>query len=86
MAGTPSYRTADATVSAYDAATVTPSDSTALRPTRGIYVGTGGNIAVQMTLGNTVTLVGVLGGSILPIQVVKVLSTGTTASNMVALY
>jgi hypothetical protein len=39
-----------------------------------------------MTLGNTVTLVGVLGGSILPIQVVKVLSTGTTASNMVALY
>lgn len=86
MAGTPSYRTADATVSAYDAATVTPSDSTVLRPTRGIYVGTGGNIAVQMTLGNTVTLVGVLGGSILPIQVVKVLSTGTTASNMVALY
>ena len=86
MAGTPSYRTADATVSAYDAVAITPSDATVLRPTRGIYVGTGGNIAVQMALGNTVTLVGVLGGSILPIQVVKVLSTNTTASNMVALY
>jgi hypothetical protein len=86
MAGTPSYRTADATVSAYDAVAITPSNTTVLRPTRGIYVGTGGNIAVQMALGNTVTLVGVLGGSILPIQVVKVLSTNTTASNMVALY
>ena len=86
MAGTPSYRTADATVSAYDAAAVAPSDSTVLRPTRGIYVGTGGDIAVQMALGNTVTLVGVLGGSILPVQVVKVLSTGTTASNLIALF
>jgi hypothetical protein len=86
MAGTPSYRTADATVSAYDAVAITPSNTTVLRPTRGIYVGTGGNIAVQMALGNTVTLVGVLGGSILPIQVVKVFSTNTTASNMVALY
>jgi hypothetical protein len=39
-----------------------------------------------MALGNTVTLVGVLGGSILPVQVVKVLSTGTTASNLIALF
>lgn len=83
---TPSYRTADATVSAFDAATVTPSDSTALRPTRGLYVGTGGDVAVEMSLGTTITFPDVLGGSILPIQVVKVLSTGTTATGMVALY
>ena len=86
MAGTPSYRTADATVSAYDAVAVTPNDATALRPTRGLYIGTGGDVAVEMALGSAVTFPDVLGGSILPIQVVKVLSTGTVASGIVALY
>lgn len=86
MAGTPSYRTADATVSAYDAAAVTPNDSTDIRPTRGLYVGGAGNIKVDMALGNVVTFTGVLAGSILPVQVVKVYSTDTTATNIVALY
>ena len=81
------YRTADATVSAHSAGAVTPSDSTVLNPTRGLYVGTGGDVAVQMANQTTsVIFPDVLGGSILPIQVVKVLSTGTTASGMVALY
>lgn len=86
MAGTPSYRTADATVSAFDAAAVTPGDSTALRPTRGLYIGGAGNVKVEMSLGNVVTFTGVLAGSILPVQVVKVYSTDTTATNIVALY
>ena len=81
------YRTADATVSAHSAGAVTPSDSTVLNPTRGLYVGTGGDVAVKMANQTTsVIFPDVLGGSILPIQVVKVLSTGTTASGMVALY
>lgn len=81
------YRTADATVSAHGAGAVTPSDSTALNPTRGLYVGGAGNIKVDMAMGGTaVTFVGVLAGSILPIQVVKVYSTDTTATSIVALY
>ena len=67
------------------AATVTPSDSTVLTPTRGLYVGTSGNIAVQMSDGSNVTFVSVPQG-ILPVRVVKVLATGTTASNIVALW
>ena len=77
----PAYRTADATVSAHSAAAVTPSDSTTFLPTRGLYVGTGGDVAVQMA-DQTASVVfpDVLGGSILPIQVVKVLSTGTAVT------
>lgn len=86
MAGTPSYRTADATVSAYDAAAVTPADDGALRVTRALYVGGAGNVKVDMTLGNTVTFVGVVAGTILPIQVSRVYNTDTTATNIVALY
>lgn len=83
---TPSYRTADATVSAFNAASVTPSDSTALLPTRGLYIGGAGNVRVEMSLGNVVTFSGILAGTILPIQVVKVYATDTTATSIVALY
>lgn len=86
MAGTPSYRTADATVSAYDAAAVTPSDSVDIRPTRALFVGVAGNIKVDMALGTTLTFTDVQAGSILPVQVKRVYSTGTTATSIVALY
>jgi len=57
-----------------------------LPTTRGLYVGGAGDVAVTMAEdGNNVTFVGVLAGSILPVQVTKVLSTGTTATNIVAL-
>lgn len=83
---TPSYRTADATVAAYDAAAVTPNDSTDIRPTRSLYIGAAGNVKVDMALGTTVTFTAVVAGSILPIQVKRVYSTDTTASDIVALY
>lgn len=83
---TSSYRTADATVSAFDAAEVTPSDTGNLRPTRALYIGGAGAVKVDMALGATVTFAGLLAGSVLPIQVVRVYSTGTDASNIVALY
>ncbi len=79
------YRSSDATVSAHGAAAVTPSDSTVFPVTRGLFVGAGGNIAVRMADGNTLTFTGVLAG-IFPVQVDMVLSTGTTATNIVALY
>lgn len=81
------YRTSDSTVSSYSAAAVTPSDSTVILVTRALYVGVGGNIAVGMGYDSSqVTFVNVPTGSILPIQVSQVLATGTTATNIIALY
>jgi hypothetical protein len=81
------YLTADATVSARRASTVVPSNTVVYeQPTRGVYVGTAGNIAVDMVSGGTVTFFNVLAGTLLPIQVDRIYATGTTATNLVALY
>lgn len=83
----PAYRTADATVSAHSAEAVTASDSTALKPTRALFIGGAGNVKVDMAdTGTAVTFTGVQAGALLPIQVVKVYSTDTTATDIVALY
>lgn len=68
-------------------AAVTPSDSTDLGSCRALYVGGAGNVAV-LAAGNSaaVTLVSVSAGTILPVRVRKVMSTNTTATNIVALY
>lgn len=68
---------------------VTPNDGTDLPggTTRGLYVGTGGNLIVYMgDSAVSVTFTGVPNGAILPLCVARVLATGTTASNIVALY
>ena len=81
------YRNVDATVAASRAAAVTPSDSVSIEICRGLYVGTGGNVSVVMAdVGNTVVFVGVGAGSILPIQVSRVNLTGSSASDIIALY
>lgn len=85
MAGV--YRSANATAPAHSAAAVTTSDSTVLPITRALYVGGAGNLTVTMGEDeNNVTFVGVLAGMVYPLQVSKVLATGTTATNIVALY
>lgn len=66
------------------ASAVTASDSTAVS-FRALYIGSGGDVAVTMRDGGDVTFVGVPTGSILPIQVRKVKSTGTTATSIVGL-
>lgn len=57
---------------------------------RGIYVGTAtgvtGTMTVVMSNGDTVLFTGVLAGLILPIRCTKVNTTGTTATDLVALY
>jgi hypothetical protein len=75
---------------------VTPADADLALPngvyTRGLYVGVAGDVTVKMasedveTGTDTVTFTGVLAGSILPIRVAQVRATGTTASEIVALY
>jgi len=51
-----------------------------------LYIGTGGNLRVLTASGQDVLFTGILGGTFLPVQVLKVFSTGTAASNLVALW
>ena len=68
-------------------AAITPSDATDLEwLTRGVYVGGEGDVVAVLPSGDTVTFVGVLAGSVLPIACKRVNSTDTTATNIVALY
>jgi len=65
---------------------VTPSDITEFPSPKTLYVGSGGNVAVVMfDDDDAVTMVTVPDGSFLPIAVKKVMSTNTTASNILAL-
>lgn len=74
-----------------NAVAVVKSDSTVLKATQALYVGTTGDVAVVMASRAdvaalvAVTFVGVPAGTVLPISVQKVMSTNTTASNIVAL-
>lgn len=83
---TSAFIKADDTVSARRAVGVSPSNATIIQPTRALYVGDTGNVAVTMVDGGEATFASVPPGSILPVQVTKIWSTGTTASNILALY
>lgn len=72
--------------SASSAVSLTKSDVTVFGFTRGLYIGGAGDVAVRMRDGNSATFVGALAGTILPIQVDQLLSTGTSATNVLALY
>lgn len=66
---------------------VTPSDTLDLPSTsRAIYVGSAGTLSVRMLSGDSVTFAGVASGTLMPIRVNQVLSTGTSAGSIVALY
>ena len=67
---------------------VTPDDGSDLAVvTRGLYVGTGGDVSLVLK-GDTapVSFVGVPDGSVLPLRTVRVRATGTTAADIVGLY
>lgn len=65
---------------------VTKSDMTTYTPLLdALYVGTTGDINVVDALGNTVLFTSVPAGSILPIRCLQVLSTNTTASNIIGM-
>jgi hypothetical protein len=51
-----------------------------------LYVGTKGNIKVMTVGGDEVTFTNIQDGSFIPVQVLRVFSTGTTASNIIALW
>ena len=78
----------DYTAASGSAEAVTPNDGTDLpRGCRALYVGGAGTIVVMLDKDSaSVTLVGVVAGSVLPIRAKRVFATGTTATGLVALY
>lgn len=71
---------------AVGAVAIIPSDSVDIAVARGIYVGGAGNIVVTLLDGTTATFIAPIVGSILDISARRVLATGTTATNLLALY
>lgn len=79
--------TDDPTQPARHAVAITPDNSNDLvTVTRGIYVGTAGDLAVVMVGGETVTFVGLTAGVLYPLAVARVKLTGTTADNLIGVY
>lgn len=66
---------------------VTPSDTAYLEPYPvALHIGGDGNVAMEGEDGNSEVFQGLTAGSILVGQPRRVLSTGTTATNIIALY
>jgi hypothetical protein len=55
---------------------------TPFAPTRGLYVGTGGDVAVTYANGMTDTLPGLAAGVWHPMHITQVSTTGTTAADI----
>jgi len=68
------------------ATTFTASNTVNLETPSVIYVGGTGNVKVTTAQGDETTFVGVAAGSVIPVQVVRVWVTGTTATNMLRIY
>lgn len=73
-------------IQAEDAIAITPNDSTTFNPTSAFYIGVDGDVTVETISGSTVTFTGVIGGSIIPLRIVKVFATNTTADGIIAMY
>jgi hypothetical protein len=65
---------------------IVPADAGTLEAASVVYVGGDGNVAVLTKAGETATFVGLSAGDILPVLVMRVNSTNTTATNLVALW
>jgi len=66
---------------------VTPADGSDFAvAARAIWVGGAGDVKLTTFGGDTVTLVGVTAGCLIPVRVSRVFSTGTTATSIVGLY
>lgn len=72
---------------AENGASVTPSDTVDLTTAaRALWVGGAGTVKVYTTKGATLTFVGLSAGTLLPVRVRRVYSTGTTATSILALW
>jgi hypothetical protein len=71
---------------AEDAIPLTKSDTTVFAKCAALYVGTGGAVTIKTGSGNNRTIPTVPSGAILPVSATMLLSTGTDASGVIALY
>lgn len=79
---------ADNTAPSNQCIAITPSDTVAFvgGPCRGIYVGVTGDITLIPAVGGAAVLFKAVPVGILPVMALRVNTTATTATNMVALY
>jgi len=71
---------------ASDGFQITPDDITELvEVTRGLYIGSAGTVVAVLASGNEVTLANIPSGTLLPMRVKQIKTTGTTAGLMVGL-
>lgn len=87
MADANFYRNANLESPGWTAVAVTPNDSTDLpRPFAKITCVGAGSVAVIPSGGGSAVTMGLAAGGVLPVFVDRVLSTGTTATGIVAVY
>ena len=65
---------------------ITPNDTINLANPSIIYVGVAGTVTVLTVQGEETAFVGMLGGGTVPVEVIRVYATGTTATSLVAIY
>lgn len=68
------------------ATTLVKSDTDNLPTPSVIYVGGPGNVKVTTAQGDETTFVGLQAGGVIPVQVIRVWNTGTTATNLLRIY
>jgi len=68
------------------AVAITPSNTVNLANPSVVYVGSTGNVRVLTAQGDDVTFNNVPAGAVLPVQVIRVYATSTTATNLVGIY
>jgi len=74
-------------IPALEAEDVTPHDTNNFtKLARAIYIGGAGNAVVVMENDDPITFNGLLAGTILPVRCKRVNATGTSATNIVALF
>jgi hypothetical protein len=84
----PTNYTPTSSINQYEyAEAITKSDTTNITGVaRALYAGSGGIVVAVMQNGDAVTFNSVPAGAIIPIRFVRINSTTTNATNMVALY
>jgi hypothetical protein len=68
------------------ATAITPSDTVDLATPSVVYVGASGNVQVTTAQGDQVVFLGLSAGQVIPVQVIRVWSTLTTATSLLRIY
>jgi hypothetical protein len=68
------------------ATTFTNSDTVNLATPSVIYVGGTGNVKVTTAQGDTAVFIGLQAGQVIPVQVIRVWASDTTATNLLRIY